>query len=550
MAGRCVSVMALGKAIILGRTKKWLQGIARRDNDTCSIFCCLWRKFMELNVVKNAKRNMFFGIINRLVILLCPFVTRTVIQYVLGEQYLGLSSLFSSILSVLSLTELGFGRAIIYGMYKPVAEGNTELVNALLNFYRKVYALIGCVILMIGLVLIPFLPHLIRGEYPSDISLTVLYLVYLGNTVISYFMYAYMSSLIVVYQRDDINSRLNMYVTLLLAVSQIFMLVRFHNYMLFALMMPVFTVVNNIRIALVVKKMFPQYRCEGKVPRGMLQDMKKQIAGTFVSNVCNVTRNSFDSICTSVFLGLALTAMYNNYYYIMLAVPGFAAIFSTSLMGGIGNHVATRSREENFREMKDLDFVYMWISGWCIICTLCLSQPFMRLWMGESMMLPDSVVVLLCIYFYLLKVGDMRSIYSSVNGLWWHYRWVSIVEALANIVLNIVLAKLLGIHGIILATILTIFFIQILWATQITFVHYFGAEYICSYFRYHAVYAVVTAVLAVMTWSVCSRLSECSEIGNLLLRAVVCVVLPNAFYVLVYHNLPGFKKIRSIILRK
>lgn len=505
---------------------------------------------MELSVVRNAKRNMFFGILNRIVALLCPFATRTVIQYVLGEQYLGLSSLFSSILSVLSLTELGFGSAIIYSMYKPVAEGNTELVNALLNFYRRVYATVGFVILMIGLILIPFLPHLITGAYPTDISLTVLYLVYLGNTVVSYFMYAYMSSLIVVYQRDDINSRTNMFVTLLLAASQIFMLIRFHNYLLFSLMMPVFTVVNNIRIALVVKKMFPQYHCEGKVSREMLQDIKKQTVGTFVSRVCQVTRNSFDSICTSAFLGLAVTAMYNNYYYIMSSVISISAIFPTSLTGGIGNHVVTRSREENFTELKNIDFVYMWFSGWCMICILCLSQPFMQLWMGENMMLPDSVVVLLCIYFYLLKVGDLRSIYSTVNGLWWYQRWGSVIEALANIVLNIVLAKLWGIHGIILATILTILFVHTLWSVQIVFKHYFGKKYIWDYFKYHMVYAIITAMLAVITRIMCGFIPECGKIGDLVLRAVVCVVLPNVFYVLLYHKLSEFKKMRSIILRK
>lgn len=505
---------------------------------------------MELNVIQNAKRNMFFGMINRLVAILCPFITRTIIQYILGEQYLGLSSLFSSILSVLSLTELGFGSAIIYSMYKPVAEGNTELVNALLNFYRKAYAAVGGVILAAGLLLIPFLPKLITGEYPSDISLTALYLVYLANTVISYFMYAYMSSLIVVYQRDDINSRTNVVVTLLLTVSQIFMLMKFCSYLLFSLMMPVFTIVNNIRIALVVKKMFPQYHCRGSIPKEMLADMKKQIAGTFVSRVCQVARNSFDSICTSAFLGLAMTAMYNNYYYIMACVIGIVAIFSASLTGGVGNHVVTKSRADNFRELKELDFVYMWLSGWCMICILCLSQPFMRLWMGVDMMLPDSVVVLLCIYFYLLKIGDMRSIYSTVNGLWWQHRWRSICEALANIVLNILLAKYWGIHGIILATILTIFFIQTLWGVQIVFRHYFGMQYIWDYYKYHAAYAVVTAVLGVVTSIACRFIPECGMIINLLLRAVVCLFLPNLFYILVYHRLPGFQRMKRIIFKK
>lgn len=503
---------------------------------------------MELNVIKNAKRNMLFGIINRVIAVLCPFIKRTAIQYVLGEQYLGLTSLFASVLSVLSLTELGFGTAVICSMYKPVAEEDEDTVNALLNFYRKVYAIMGSIILFAGMVLIPFLPKLIEGEYPKDISLTALYLVYLVNAVISYFMYAYKSSLLIVYQRDDINSRTNMILTLLLIISQIFILLRFRNYLLFSLTLPIFTLLNNVRIAVIVDKMFPQYHCSGYIPAGIIGEMKKQVAGSFVTKLSQVSRNSFDSVCISAFLGLAVTAMYNNYYYILLAVIGLTSVFSTALMGGVGNHVATRSREDNFKELRELDFTYMWVNGWCMICILCMLQPFMRLWMGENMLLPDSVVILLSIYFYLLKMGDMLHTYFTVKGLFWELRFNSIAEALANISLNILFAKYFGIHGIILATILSLFFIGTLWGAEIVFKHYFGMKYLWEYFRYHAGYAVTTAGLAVLTYTVCGWFPACGKVAELFLRGGVCLILPNLFYILLYHRLPYYKRMKRAIL--
>jgi len=170
--------------------------------------------------------------------------------------------------------------------------------------------------------------------------------------------------------------------------------------------------------------------------------------------------------------------------------------------------------------------------------------------MGEDMMLPDAVVVLLCIYFYLLKIGDIRYLYTSVNGLWWQHRWRSVVEAAANIVLNIFMAKYWGIHGIILATILTIFFISTLWGVQIVFKNYFGVEYIWRYYKYHAAYAAVTIMFGMITSIVCRMLPQCGKMINFLLRAVVCLVLPNIFYIVLYHRLPYFKRIKSIILRK
>ena len=141
---------------------------------------------MQLDVVQNAKRNIVFGTINKTVLLLCPFIERTILHYILGSQYLGLNNLFASILSVLSLTELGFSSAMIYHMYKPVAEDNIDKVNALLNFYKKTYRIIGIMLIIIGLMLIPFLPSLIRGSYPKEVDLKVLYLMYLSNSAIFY----------------------------------------------------------------------------------------------------------------------------------------------------------------------------------------------------------------------------------------------------------------------------------------------------------------------------------------------------------------------------
>ena len=140
----------------------------------------------SFGVVKKAKRNMIAGTINKFVVMLCPFITRTIVQRVIGAQYLGLDSLFSSILTVLSLSEMGISSAIVYCMYKPVAEGDTKAVNAILNFYRKVYRIIGIVVLFLGLCIIPFLPRLITGSVPEGINITLLYLIYLFNTVISY----------------------------------------------------------------------------------------------------------------------------------------------------------------------------------------------------------------------------------------------------------------------------------------------------------------------------------------------------------------------------
>ena len=166
------------------------------------------------------------------------------------------------------------------------------------------------------------------------------------------------------------------------------------------------------------------------------------------------------------------------------------------------------------------------------------------------MMFPDKVVVLFCIYFYLLRVGDMRSMYSNVNGLWWQHRWRSIIEAVANIILNIALAKYFGIYGIITATILTLFFIQTFWGGKIVFQYYFGMSYIMNYFKYHVRYAVATAGLCILTKLICDMLTIKGTFLTLFVRAVICLIVPNAFYLALYRKNPGVYRLKKSIFRK
>lgn len=502
---------------------------------------------MKLDVVNNTKRNLIFGVLNRVIVLICPFLTRAIIQYYLGEAYLGLGSLFSAILTVLSLSELGISSAIIYNMYKPVAENDTETVCALLNFYRKVYAVIGAVILGIGLLLIPFLPRLISGGYPDTINLTALYLIYLGNTVISYFLFGYMSSLIVVYQREDVNSITNLIVTLVLNALQILALVLFQNYYLYSLLMPVFTVVNNLRIAYIARKMFPQYTCRGTVSKELVADIKVRVTGAFINKVCLVSRNALDSICISAFLGLALTAIYNNYYYILMGISSIMAMVGTSIQGGIGNHVALKRKEENYQELKKLDFLYKWITTWCAVCLLCLFQPFMELWMGHGMMLPMPAVALLSLYFYLLEMSGIRNIYSSACGLWWHHRYRSVAEAVCNVVLNIVLGKFFGIYGIILATIITIVCLDFFWGNHIIFKHYFGVEKESGYLRGQLEYFAVMVLLCGITYLLCGWLSVENLYGTMAIRMAVCVSVPNAIWLALFHKREEFAYLFTVL---
>ena len=505
---------------------------------------------MQYSIYNNAKKNVVFGFINKTVLILLPFLERTVMQRLMGELFLGMNSLFSSVLSVINLAELGFGSAVVYHMYKPVAENDTETVNALLNFYKKIYRIIGLVVLAVGLSLIPFLPRLITGAVPENINITIIYMLFLCDAVYSYFMFAYMGSLLTVYQREDIRSKINTVITILMYVSKMIVVATIRNYYVYVALIPVYAIIQNLWIALVVKKKFPQHHCEGEIEENKKQNIRKLVTGTFISKISAVTRNSLDSVCTSAFLGLALTAVYNNYYMISASITSLLGIVASSFLGGVGNHVATKSVEENFKELELLDFCYMLISGICTCLLLCLYQPFMKLWMGEKMMLPLPAVALFCVYFYILKLGDMRFMYSTANGLWWHHRYRAIGETIANLLLNIVLGMFFGIYGIIFATIISMLLCNFLWATKITFNHYFGKELKKRYYIYQVHYAVITLLVCVIVYFLCDICTVQNNYLNLILKIVVCAFSSCAIYFIIYHNNSLFRKSIKIIIKK
>lgn len=504
---------------------------------------------MQLDVVRNTKRNIVSGFLNKVIALLLPFVVRTVVIRKLGAEYLGMDGLFSSILQVLNLSELGFSTAIVYSMYKPVADDDSEMICALLAMYRKIYKVIGLVIGGAGILLTPFIPQLIKGSCPENVNLYLLYIIYLFNTVISYMLFAYKTSILNAFQREDIVSNMNTVTKLFLYLFQIIVVTMCGNYYVYLLVLPCSTLLNNFMTAAVVRKKYSQYVCRGKVPDRIVSDIKVKVSGLMVSKICGASRNAFDSIFVSAFLGLTAAAVYNNYFYILTAVTSVMGIASTSLMAGIGNRVAINGPEQNYMDMKRLDFIYMVSGGWCSVCLCCLYQPFMQIWVGGKYMLPDSSMALLVVYFYSLKIGDIRTVYVNAAGLWWENRYRAVTEAAANIVLNYTLGKCFGINGIVGATIITILLFNFLYGSTIIFNSYFGKQHYAGYVLSHLKYAAVTLGVSMAAYLSCGIYRGSPYIEWAIRIAVCCIIAP-AVFIFIYRNTDIYQTTKTWIQGK
>ena len=491
--------------------------------------------------------NIIWGFIEKMITLICPFIIRTIMIYKLGNEYLGLNGLFTSILQVLSLAELGFGDAIVFSMYKPIIENDNKMLSALLNLYKKVYRIIGMVILCVGFLILPFITKFVKGGYPSEVNIYVLYCIYLFNTVISYFLFAYKESLLKAHQRNDVNSRILSGCNIVMYVLQIIVLLLFSNYYLYIVIMPVTTIVLNCVRSLFVKKMYPQIVCEGHIEKDAVIGLSKRIIGLTLNKLAQVCRNSFDSIIISSFLGLVILARYQNYYYIISALTVMVSIITTAVGAGIGNSIAAETVEKNYSDYKEFLFIYNWIACFCTVCMLCLYQPFIELWVGKSNVLPLSTVILCCIYFYTMKLGDIAAVYRQAAGIWWEDKFRPIVESVVNLAVNIVLVKYIGVDGVLVSTIISIVCINIPWATYVLFKVYFKMSIKEVFFKYIR-YFIETTVLCAVVYGICSRIN-----GNLLVvlvvRTIICIGLVNAGLYIISYTKQEFVSAKNRVFR-
>lgn len=506
---------------------------------------------MKLQRSKNTKRNVVVGLLSKLVAVLLPFVTQTFFIYILGNEYNGLKGMFSSMLQVLSVAELGFGSAMIFSMYKPIAEDDDSSICALLNLYRKTYRIIGIIILLAGVVVVPLLRFFVKdNDYPCEINIYIVYLVYLLNTVVSYWMYSYKSSIIAAFQRQDVISAIGMITSIITNAMQICVLVLWRNFYFYIVVLLAGTILNNLIVSFYVDRNYPQYKCAGLVSKDELQTIRKKVAGLAISRVCYVTRNGFDNIFLSAFLGLEVVGIYNLYYnYIFLNVITLLGIVTTAMLAGIGNSIASETVEKNYADFRKLDFIYMILSGFCVICMFCLYQPFMRAWVGEKSMFSDGVVVLLCVYFYISCMGSVRSLYSDGAGLWWENKHRVIAEMICNIVLNFILGKIFGVYGIIAATCISLFSFGYVGSAIVLFRNYYSGG-LKKYFASHFTYAVVTLINCLIVRAVCGLIIVDNKWLNLLLRLGVCIIISPVIYLLFYFKTDIFSLSKSWLIKR
>ncbi len=500
---------------------------------------------MRIERTKNATRNIIFGGILKCYQIIVPFIMRTIMIYLLGPGYTGLNGLFTSILQVLNLAELGVGSAMVFSMYEPIAYDDKRTICALMSLYRKYYRLIGLVIGVAGSILIPFIPKLIKADLPSDMNVYVLYVLNLSATVLSYWMFAYRNSLLAAHQRNDISSKVTLFTDSVKYLLQIIVLVLFKNYYLFVMAILLSQMLNNVTTAVISKKMYPEYSPVGKLPKEKIADINHKIRDLFTARVGTVIVGSADTIVISAFLGLNSLTIYQNYYYPISAVMGVISIIHQACTAGIGNSIVVETKEKNYKDLRKYTFLIMWLAGVCLACFLSVYQPFMKVWVGESLMLDYSAVICFSMYFFINQINALLNLFKDASGIWHSDRFRPLVAALTNLGINLILVQYWGLYGVILSTIIAILFVELPWITHNLFTVLFGHKYLFSYIKFLLSIVFTILLVCAITDYIVLHIS-----GNtwmeLVVRLFLCVIIVNVLLFLLLRNRDEFKESVSL----
>lgn len=423
---------------------------------------------MKLDIKRNAIRGTIWGGFVKISSLLFPFIIRTIIIRMLGSEYIGLNSLFSSILQVLSLAELGFGSAMVYSMYAPIAQDDKVKQRSIIRYYRSVYLYIGLVILILGLLITPFLKFFIKGDIPSDINTVSLYLIFLFNTVISYFLFSYRRAVLDAYQRLDIISIITFITNLSVFLIQIVLLLSFRNYYCYIICLPIGTLVTNGLLYCLSVKHYPEIYPEGDLDKSEKQSIYGKIRALLLHKIGGIVLNSADNIVISSFLGLTVLALYSNYYYLLKSISSLVMIPFSALTAGIGNSLLLDSASAKKQKFYTILFLNGLIVSVCTCCFFSMYQDFIQLWIGEEGLFSFNIMILFCVYFFIHMIRKTVLMYRDSAGLWKENQFQPIVSAIFNLILNLILVNYIGVYGILISSILAMVLIDIPWESGIT----------------------------------------------------------------------------------
>ena len=507
----------------------------------CGFFVIKMEKKMR---IKNSLINIGAGIANQLIITLLSFVSRTIFINTLGIEYLGLNGLFTNILSMLTLAEAGLGASIMYSLYKPIAENDYKKINVLMKFYKNTYMVIASVILVLGLLIMPFLDFIIKDSNVENVQL--IYLIFLLNTVAPYF-YIHKNSFLNVCQKGYIVTGVYSVSSILSVLIKIGILHYTQNYILYLIIDSVITIANSIILAIIVNKMYPYLKniVKDKLDNKTRKDITKNVKAIVFQNVGNYLVFGTDNIIISTFVSVAAVGLYSNYNMLIEICRTFINQVFNNIYHSVGNLVAQEPIDKVYSVYKTYRFVNFWLYSFFAIFLTIMLEDFIALWIGRQFLMKEGLLLVLMVIFYERGMRNSITTVKTTSGIFHEDRFAPLFQAAINLVVSILLVKSMGIIGVFIGTLVSAIAVPF-WTTPYLVYKKVFNQPVSHYFIKYTLFTLIGIGTYFLTNLICVFFQS-GDLLNLVLRAMICLIVPNLVYICIFYKTKEFKYLHGII---
>lgn len=495
---------------------------------------------------KRTVLNASASLVDNFIRLIIKFVSRYIFIFTLGQQYLGVSALFSSIIAILSLADLGFGIALPQALYKPLAQKNEKRICTILKFYSKVYTVIAIVVIVVGMALLPFLRWIIGAKDTTGIEhINIIYILFILQSAASY-LFIYKKTLFTADQKNYYVTVIESLTSIISTLCQIAVLLLTHNYLLYLVVSIIAIISQNIFISKKCDKYYTflrEIKSADKLEPLETKVLSKKIYALFIYKAAIAIENGTDNLVMTAICGIIITGLCSNYTLIITSVTSILMMGMSAATASIGNVIATENKERTYKVYTWLDFIGFWIYSVCGICMVILINQFIELWLGSEYLIGISTVIILCINFYICGTQNVNSNFRNAYGLFYEGRYRPVCMIIINLVSSIILAKYIGITGIFIGTLLSRVLTVGIFDPFIVFKYGLKMPLV-NYYKAHGMYHTVTIIVGTVLFFVFKNWTTHSLMWWML-KAMCLFVAVNLLYIIVFFRNKAFIELRK-----
>lgn len=497
--------------------------------------------------LKNVFRNSFFSVLSQLVLIVVGFFSQRVMNLRMGEELVGMNGVFSNVIAILSVSELGISTAVVYHLYKALAEKDEGEIAALMNLYRRAYYVFAAVITALGLIVLPFVHHFLKENSFTLGYIRIVFFLWLARTVLSYLL-SYRRSILIADQKEYIVSIVTLTANVLNYLSVIIILELIQNYILVLLINIFVEAALNIWISRYVDKTYPFLKkMYGKpLNKQTILKIAGDIKNIFITRLSAKILLSTDNLIISGFINVATVGLYSNYCLITNSVVNVLVALSNAIQPSVGNMFIEGDNEKNYRVLRQLTFLFFLLASFAAVSLFSLITPFVTdVWLGEKYMLDTIITLWAVINCFIQILGMPLSVMMGVTGLFQRERNLSVIAAVANLAVSLALVKPFGVSGVLAGTFVS-YIIQLLFRIRVFFREYLKMD--CRKYAEDLIqYCILSIFEVAMIYCITANIYHQGSIIRFFVLIIICFALPNILNCLIYIKSWRFRSILSLV---